>query len=226
MTLDMTTRWNELHAIPKFSPRYPSDLPVRWTFRNFPREKARDFSLLDVGAGGGRHAIFWAREGYRATATDISPLAAAQAIAWAHEESLKLDSLAAQADSLPFADGSFDGLLSFGVIYYLPYCRMKAAISEMQRVLKPGGRALVMIKSDVDARATHGERLDELSYKVAVPDPGAHWKAEAGLVLTLLDKSHVETCFEGFSDVVIDRSSVTACGGLFVDDEWLIQLRK
>ncbi len=83
---DTVARWNKLHAVPLFSPRYPNELVIRWTFRNFPRDRAAEFSLLDAGAGMGRHTILWAREGYIATATDVSPIAISQIREWARQE--------------------------------------------------------------------------------------------------------------------------------------------
>lgn len=224
--MDAAIRWNALHAVPRFSPQYPSELVIRWTFRNFPRDRAGEFRLLDVGAGGGRHTALWARERYIATATDISPLAISQVAEWARQENLAMIVEVAEADALPFSDESFDGVLSFGVLYYSSYVRMRRAITEMWRVLKPGGRAFVMVKSDADSRCCGAERVDRWSYRVGVPENGASWGSEVGLTLTLLDRDALQECFTEFSEVMIDRSTVTSCNGRFVDDEWLIQLRK
>ncbi len=123
-------------------------------------------------------------------------------------------------------DESFDGVLSFGVLMYLPYSRLKTAISEIWRVLKPGGRAFVMVRSDAASRCRGAELVDRWSYRVGPLESGAYWAAEVGMVLTFLDRSSLEECFEEFSEVVIDRSSITTRNGRFVDDDWLIQLRK
>jgi len=224
--LDTTARWNELHAVPRFSPIYPSESVIRWTFRNFPRDRAGEVRLLDIGAGAGRHAAFWARETYGATATDVSPVAMSQVMEWARRESLDIAGQVAEADALPFRDESFDGILSFGVLYYLPYPRMRQAIGEIWRVLKPAGKALVMVKSDADSRCRGAERVDCCSYRVAEPEHGAFWGSEVGMVLTLLDKDALRECFAGFSETIIDRSTVTTGNGRFIDDDWLIQVRK
>lgn len=223
---DTTSRWNVLHAVPRFSPHYPSESVIRWTFRNFPRDRACEFSLLDAGAGMGRHTIFWAREGYIATATDVSPIAMSQVMEWAEKERLAIAGEVAEADAQPFRDESFDGILSFGVLYYLPCSRLKTAISEIWRVLKPGGKAFVMVRSDADSRCRGAERMDRWSYRVGPLESGAYWGAEVGMILTFLDRDALEECFAEFSEVVIDRSTITTHNGRFVDDDWLIQLRK
>ena len=224
--IDTAARWNELHTVPHFSPRYPSELVIRWTFRNFPRDRAAEFRLLDVGAGAGRHAALWAREGYAATAVDVSPIAMSQVRKWARQERLAIAAEVAPADALVFADNSFDGVLSFGVLYYLRYARMRRAIAEIRRVLKPGGKAFVMVKSDADSRCRGAERVDRWSYRIGMPDGGASWGSETGMVLTLLGKDALQQCFADFSELTIDRSSITSGNGRFVEDEWLVQLKK
>jgi SAM-dependent methyltransferase len=47
------------------------------------------------------------------------------------------------AERLPFADGTFDIVYSNGVLHHSPHTGV--AIDEMFRVLKPGGRAVVML---------------------------------------------------------------------------------
>jgi SAM-dependent methyltransferase len=49
----------------------------------------------------------------------------------------------ADAESLPFAQGSFDLVYSWGVLHHTP--DTQRAIDEVHRVLRPGGRAKVMI---------------------------------------------------------------------------------
>jgi ubiquinone/menaquinone biosynthesis C-methylase UbiE len=47
------------------------------------------------------------------------------------------------ATTLPFPDATFDAIYSFGVLHHIP--DIKAAVSEIYRVLKPGGELLVMV---------------------------------------------------------------------------------
>ena len=48
--------------------------------------------------------------------------------------------VAARGQSLPFADGTFDGVLCMNALHHLP--SYAAALGEIHRVLKPGGRAV------------------------------------------------------------------------------------
>jgi len=99
---------------------------------------ASNHAVLDVGTGTGVVAITARRIGAKVTGLDLTPALLAQAresaalaghddIAW-HE---------GDAEALPFADASFDVVLSQFGHMFAP--RPEVALSEMLRVLKPGG---------------------------------------------------------------------------------------
>ncbi len=92
--------------------------------------------VLDVGCGTG-YSLKWLREklGTRATfGVDISPHAS---VFWSEQG---LDTAAiASAHQIPFKSEAFDLVTCFDVIYQLPGADAETAISEMHRVLKPGG---------------------------------------------------------------------------------------
>jgi 2-polyprenyl-3-methyl-5-hydroxy-6-metoxy-1,4-benzoquinol methylase len=114
--------------------------------RGFPEEYfpfARGADVLDVGCGPGIWTRELARRGYRTTAIDLTMTAVAIA-----RHSLKLFSLSANvvegdAENLPFAGGSFDGVVSHGVIHHTP--DTANCVREMARVLRPGGFASVSV---------------------------------------------------------------------------------
>jgi len=214
--------WNELFSKPGFAPRYPSEAVIRWTFRNFPRAAASHTRLLDLGSGTGRHALFFAREGYQTTAVDFSPVAIKELQSAAKRNGLVIDGHVAAADDLPFPDNTFDGVLAFGVLYYLPPEAMRKAVTELHRVLKPGGRAFVMIKSNRDSRVTFAKKMNGHQYHLTATREEITWPAEVGMTLTLLDRRSVRSYFSGFKTLSIDRSTVTHLNGRLIDDEWLI----
>jgi SAM-dependent methyltransferase len=94
--------------------------------------------VLDVAAGSGNAALAAARRGARVTATDFVPQLLEAAARRADAEGLDLETKEADAQSLPFADGAFDVVLStFGVMYAADQSR---AAAELLRVCRPGGR--------------------------------------------------------------------------------------
>jgi ubiquinone/menaquinone biosynthesis C-methylase UbiE len=95
-------------------------------------------TVLDVAAGNGNVALAAARRWCEVTATDYVPALLERARERAQAERLTLEFREADAEALPFADGSFDIVVStFGVMFTPDQDR---AASELVRVCKPGGK--------------------------------------------------------------------------------------
>jgi len=95
---------------------------------------------LEVGAGTGYFSLNLLQAGVvrEATCTDISPGMVRRLEANAERLGLTVRSLRADAESLPFAAGSFDLVIGHAVLHHLP--DLERAFAEFRRVLKPGGR--------------------------------------------------------------------------------------
>jgi SAM-dependent methyltransferase len=94
--------------------------------------------VLDVAAGSGNAALSAARRGASVTASDFVEQLLDVAQARAQIEGLQLATAVADAQELPFDDGSFDVVLStFGVMFAPDQQR---AADELLRVCRPGGR--------------------------------------------------------------------------------------
>lgn len=100
-------------------------------------EPVENKTILDVGAGTGRLAGELAKNGARVTALDISPNMLAQL----KKKSPKVETIVADAESLPFPDNSFDYVLAAFLIVHLK--DPKQFFDEAYRVLKDGGRLVV-----------------------------------------------------------------------------------
>ena len=95
-------------------------------------------AVLDVAAGNGNAALAAARRWATVTASDYVPGLLEQAHARAVADGLEIDICEADAESLPFADASFDVVLStFGVMFTPDQDK---AAGELLRVCKPGGK--------------------------------------------------------------------------------------
>ncbi|MEY2449306.1 MAG: hypothetical protein QOH79_2782 [Acidimicrobiaceae bacterium] len=94
--------------------------------------------VLDVAAGNGNASLAAARRGGEVTATDYVEALLDRARVRADAEGLPLVTRVADAEALPFDDGSFDFVLStFGVMFTPNPDRSSA---ELVRVCRPGGR--------------------------------------------------------------------------------------
>jgi SAM-dependent methyltransferase len=99
--------------------------------------------VLEVGAGLGTDARNLIGRGARYTGINVdrgSTEAASQALA---AFSLPGTVLERNATALDFPDDTFDVVYSFGVLQHIPEARK--AVSEIHRVLKPGGELLAMV---------------------------------------------------------------------------------
>ena len=95
---------------------------------------------LEIGAGTGYFSLNLLQAGVvsHATCTDISPGMVSTLSANAKRLGLDVKAARADAESLPFADQSFDLLLGHAVLHHLP--NLRRAFAEFHRVLRPGGR--------------------------------------------------------------------------------------
>jgi SAM-dependent methyltransferase len=94
--------------------------------------------VLDVAAGNGNATLAAARRGTDVTSTDYVPALLERARARATAEALTVQFEQADAESLPYADATFDVVLStFGVMFTPDQER---AAAQLARVCKPGGR--------------------------------------------------------------------------------------
>jgi ubiquinone/menaquinone biosynthesis C-methylase UbiE len=100
--------------------------------------------VLEIGPGAGGHSALFARHGAEVSAVDITR-ARARATAAKFRLLGADDCVAMQGDaeSLPFDDGIFDIVYSNGVLHHTD--STEKAMEEVFRVLKPGGRAVVML---------------------------------------------------------------------------------
>jgi ubiquinone/menaquinone biosynthesis C-methylase UbiE len=106
-------------------------------------EEARGKRLLEVGVGAGTDHLRFARAGAVCTGVDLSEVSLETTRRHLLAEGLESDLRVADAENLPFADGSFDRAYSWGVIHHTP--DTPRAASEILRVLRPGGRFCVMV---------------------------------------------------------------------------------
>jgi arsenite methyltransferase len=102
----------------------------------------RDARVLDLGSGAGTDSLVAAQmvgPGGQVTGIDMTPEMLAKARAAAAEMgATNVEFVEAEAERLPFADATFDVVISNGVIDLIP--DKDAVFAELFRVLAPGGR--------------------------------------------------------------------------------------
>jgi ubiquinone/menaquinone biosynthesis C-methylase UbiE len=94
---------------------------------------------LEIGSGTGYFSLNLLQLGLieRLTATDISPGMLARLSATAEALGLEAETVATEAEELPFEDESFDLVFGHAVLHHIP--DLGRAFAEFRRVLRPGG---------------------------------------------------------------------------------------
>jgi ubiquinone/menaquinone biosynthesis C-methylase UbiE len=100
--------------------------------------------VCDVGCGPCAHVTrLLADAGLDMVGIDLSPAC----IALARLEQPLLDLRVMDATALDFPTSSFDGLVAYYLVHYLPRHSWPELLAEFSRVLRSGGRLLVVMKS-------------------------------------------------------------------------------
>lgn len=102
---------------------------------------------LEIGSGMGIDSWELAKRGVDLTAVDLTPTAVKLAQRNFERLGLRGTFLEANAENLPFEDCSFQTVYSFGVLHHSP--STSKAVAEVHRVLKPGGKAFIMLYSRI-----------------------------------------------------------------------------
>jgi ubiquinone/menaquinone biosynthesis C-methylase UbiE len=128
------------------------------------RDVDRFGRALEIGAGTGYFALNLLRAGIveSVVCTDISPgmLTALKGNAERLEVADRVQTVACDAEALPFADQSFDLVCGHAVLHHLP--ELAGAFSEFRRVLRPGGTLLF-----AGEPSRHGDRIAAVPKRTA-----------------------------------------------------------
>lgn len=101
--------------------------------------------LADIGGGTGNYALALKKERWEPTVVDRSPEMLGRA------KAKGLETMEADAQRLPFDDGSFDAVTMISMLHHVE--DRAAALAEARRILRPGGRLALMGFTREDAEA-------------------------------------------------------------------------
>jgi len=104
---------------------------------------AHGLRVLEIGCGLGTDGAQFAKAGAYYTGIDLTEAAIELARTRFEVSGLPGEFFVADAENLDFAGDSFDLVYSHGVLHHTP--DTARAVREIHRVLKPGGRAIVML---------------------------------------------------------------------------------
>ncbi|HEY4660385.1 MAG TPA: class I SAM-dependent methyltransferase [Terriglobales bacterium] len=219
---DSAAHWNELHANPRFLPLYPSEDVVRFLMSLRAQLPAQaQYRLLDIGTGGGRHMRLAAELGFYPFGVDISFTGLSHARKRMHLTNLIASVAVASMTTLPFADASFHAVVSYGSFYYGSAQVMRRAVAEAHRVLAPGGKSFVVLRSIDDYRYGKGRERGSNTFELDISETN-----EVGTIQHFLAAEDIPEYFNLFSKVSFEKAEWTVCGRTRLNSDWLITAEK
>src|SRR5581483_5588066 len=117
-----------------------------WMPKVMEFDQHRGKKLLEIGAGLGTDHVQFAKNGALTTDLDLSSGHLEHAKRNMALRGLEGEFIHGDAESMPFEDEAFDVVYSNGVIHHTP--NTQRVVDEMYRVLKPGGRVIVMVYAE------------------------------------------------------------------------------
>lgn len=125
---DSKTQWDQRYSRPTF---IFGKTPAKFIAENY-QYIPFGATVLDLGMGEGRNAVFLAQKGYRVTGIDISSVAVKKANLLAQEFGVKIKGVVASLEQYKIQPNSYDAIICF---YYVD----RSLVEKMKSWLKPGG---------------------------------------------------------------------------------------
>ncbi|PJI06839.1 MULTISPECIES: class I SAM-dependent methyltransferase [Clostridium] len=139
--------------------------PQLYRFLNMCNEEGLEKTVLDCGAGGKMPPLsVFLENGYKTSGIEISDKQIERAEVFSKEHKVNLNISKGDMRKLPFENDSFDYVYSYNSIFHMKKADIKKAVSEIKRVLKPGGLCLVNFLSVNDEDYGKGERAGDSEF--------------------------------------------------------------
>jgi SAM-dependent methyltransferase len=218
--------WDSLFASRAWG-RYPPEELVRFIARTFKDTAGRRrMRALEVGCGPGANLWYLAREGFAIAGIDGSKHAIATA-----EERLRTerafdsgrppDLRVGNFATLPWGNATFDVVIDIGAVTSNTTAVIRSAISEVVRVLKPGGWYFGRMFGPKTTGTNTGKMLEERTTENPTEGP-----LKGIGIIHVFTEQEIRHEFGGFSELQLDwihRSDRNQSCNYF---DWLVQARK
>lgn len=203
--------WNELHTLQRHLLHYPSEEVVRF-LAAAEKQGRRDF--LDIGCGAGRHMRLAGELGLYVSGVDSSESAVEIAAEWGNAQ-------VGEMTALPYEDATFDVAVAFGALYYATFPDLLKSVSELHRILEPGGIALISLRTTDDYRYGMGDPMSWHTLRLAMPG-----EPEDGAVVTFMPAAFVPSLFRSFSGSWVELAERTTHSRMIRNSDWLVTVKK
>ena len=188
LSKDKKAKWDKLYSNSKFIYGKAPSKFLSQSYQFIPFGS----SVLDLGMGEGRNAVFLAQKGYQITGVDLSNIAVKKAQLLAKEFGVKIKTIVANLQDYEFPENSFDSIICF-------YWVDRKMLKRIHKWLKPGG-VIIYEGYTLKHRAQEKE-----------PDPVSYYLEEAELLKLFKDYKILK--FEEANHQDEFRSSIIAIKG-------------
>jgi tellurite methyltransferase len=205
----MSKNWEELWR--------EDEKTIRWSMPDYHVlyhvEQCGDitnYKALDIGAGIGRHTNYLLQKGCIVDAVEPTD----SSIAWL--TALKMDNLTIVKNDLvvlkDYRDNLFEIVIAWNVIYHLKFDEIVAAIHDVYRVLKPGGKFLLTLNSVRNIHFGKGMAIEKNTFIKQSKLDGEH-------VHHYSDQHEVDVLLKDFEILSVEENEEIV-GNKFFKDRW------
>ena len=213
MTQASQKTWDDVYSKAFMTMWYPNEDIIRFCARLIQKQLTHNkydvkrpvHQVLDLGCGNGRHAMYFARQGFKAAGVDVSEQAIDWAKDWAHREKLEVDFRVGNIENLPFAEETFDVVVSHGVLDHVAMETAKRAASEVKRVLRPQGLFYCDLRSTEDFEYGVGAQSGPNTFVLSEG-------YEQGLIQHFFSRAETEDLFDGLFRILYSEITENRLG--------------
>lgn len=219
----MKENWENVYTDKFNGTWYPNESVVKFSARYLKRRVGVDVydvkkpveRILDVGCGNGKHAVFFAEQGYEVHGFDISPRAIKIANDWLTQKQLKANLKVGNAGNIRFEDESFEVVISDGVLDHMHFSEAKKAMENIRRVCVHGGYVHITLRSTDDSEFGTGDQTGDNTFLL-------HAGYEQGITQRYFNFDDIKELFVGF-DIFDIELCVNNYPDIFTVDKAFLQ---
>lgn len=155
LTGDDKTQWDQRYSRPTF---IFGKTPAKFLAENY-QYIPFEGTVLDMGMGEGRNAVFLAQKGYKVTGVDLSSVAVKKAYLLAQEFGVKIKGVVASLKDYKIPPNSYDAIVCF-------YWVDRAMVEKMKSWLKPGGVIIYEAFTMKEKLAKQGSKSEQMGDEI------------------------------------------------------------
>ena len=176
--------------------------------------------VMDLGFGLGRHVVLLAKEGFDTYGIEGAESGVNYCRMWLKAESLQASISQGDMSVIPYADGFFDFVLSWNVVYHAAFEKMKTTLGEIHRVTRDDGFLYLPLNSTRNSYYGKGTEIEPRTFRNPEKSDGEHLHHYS-------DQEEVRRLLRDWHIISVKEEEESLSGRHFPDSwHWMIFARK